>query len=468
MIEIKLKTKVDQIYDKADLIFKLLFLSISIFSYNAFTHGTIITTVLIPLTTALAGALLLYKILNWRHFTNNRFFWLIFAFMASYALSALFNYKYGVIGSVKTAAWIGMQYLLLFVTDTRKSFEYYKKQLRTIFGFYLSYIIIANIISLIFLFIRYSSATSSVKPYKEGLLAGFLRGRLWGVYTDPNVGAVMTVIAILISIYFISVVNKKWQKIVLICSMVVNYLYIVFSDSRTAFVAIAIVATLITYLFLLIKKPIQKPALNRIFSIFLALIVSVTCLYSVTLVKFGYKQALDFSLNRPDSSFTEEEKQQIENQFDSRENDISSDISNKRFSLWTASTEVFLDTPIFGTSFANFGAYCQKNLPENYLYVSGFDRFHNMLFDILAAQGILGVITFLTLAAISGITAIKHLILNLKTKNATLYIAMLGILLTALCGAMFTSDLVYINTPIAAIFWYVLGIIVIKSKKEEI
>lgn len=468
MIKILRSEKIDGIYEKVDLIFKLLFLSVSLLSYNSFAHGTPITSVLIVIMVAFAGLLLIYKLFNWRHFIKNRFLWLIFAFLASYALSTLVNYKYGLWEPLKTAVWISMQYLLLFATDDRKTVNGYKKQLNTVFAFYSVYIVFANIVSLFLLIIRYSSEKSDFKTY-GGAIAGFTRGRLWGVYTDPNVGAVMTVIAVFIAIYFLSIASKKWQKTGLIISIIINFLYISFADSRTSFVAIAVAGTVAMYMLLFIKKSVKKPALRQVMCLSLALLITFGCLVSLKLVKTGYKRGYELLMQALQAS--DEEMEQFESAFDSRENDISSDVSNQRFDLWGASIEMFLKTPVVGTSFENFAAYAKENIPESFLIKDKevpFDRFHNMLFDILAAQGIIGIAIFLTLAATSGITAVKRTIKSLKTENAVLYICMLGLLLTALCGAMFTSDLVYINTPVAAIFWYALGIILIKPEKKGV
>lgn len=457
--------KIDLIYDKADTVFKLLFLTISLFSYNSFITGNSIVSVIIAITTVLAGLLFIYKLFNWRSFIGNRFLWLIIAFMVSYGISAVVNIKYGIWDSIKTAVWMGMQYFLLFTVDTRKSIEDYKKQLRLISGFYWVYIFLANIVSLWLLIIRYSSRTSSFKP--NASLAGFVWGRLWGVYTDPNVGAVMSIIAVIISLYFLFTVKKKWQKILLICGMVIDFFYITFSDSRTGIVAIVVAFGTVSYLLISLKKLSLKSVSNQVISISLALLIVGGCIVSTKLINVGYKEALNIAL-KYSSSVSEEEKDEIETQFDSRENDIKSDISNNRFGLWGTAIKTFLHSPIVGISFENAPIYTEKNLPDVELIgTKAFDRYHNMFFDVLVGQGIIGILIFLALSVLAGITAIKNLKENLDKKNKALYICLFGMLLAAICAAMFASDLVYVNTPIAAIFWYILGLILIKPAKEE-
>ena len=78
----------------------------------------------------------------------------------------------------------------------------------------------------------------------------------------------------------------------------------------------------------------------------------------------------------------------------------------------------------------------------------------------------MGLALFIALGAWAGIVAIKAVQKNLYGKENIFYIMAFSVLLAALCGSMFVSDLVYVNSPTATIFWYLLGVILIKPEKE--
>ena len=75
--------------------------------------------------------------------------------------------------------------------------------------------------------------------FYEGIriVSGYIWGRLWGVYTDPNYAGVMVTISILFSLYILPSIQNRLAKGFFIANIILQGFYICFSDSRTAMVA---------------------------------------------------------------------------------------------------------------------------------------------------------------------------------------------------------------------------------------
>lgn len=425
-------------------------------------------SVFVLLSTALAGVLLIYRLINWKHFIHNKFLWLALAFLVSYGISMVWNMRYGIATPVKTMAWMGMQYLLLFATDDRKKLCDHKKQFHILSGVYIAYMFIAAAISISFLFTKYSNiAELKTEAGVMYIKSGFVWGRLWGVFTDPNYGSVMATIALLLSLYFILNSKRIAVKIIMGINIALQVIYVCFSDSRTGLVAICVSVGVATYCLLFTRKFKFGLVAKNAVCILMALVVVIGYVGLSSGMKDGYNKIIQTKINSVIEDEGEEEE--FEEQLVGREQDLENDISNRRFDLWGASFEILGSSPVVGVSFNNIQKYTLDNFPENYLVNNDhgkFDNYHNVLFNILAGQGLLGLALFIALGAWAGIAAIKAVQKNLYGKENIFYIMAFSVLLAALCGSMFVSDLVYVNSPTATIFWYLLGVILIKPEKE--
>ena len=98
---------------------------------------------------------------------------------------------------------------------------------------------IYNIISLVMLFINYSSSTTAIDGSVH--IVGLSKwGRLFGIYTDPNYAGIFCVTLILLAIYFFKTDKNKISKIMYVLTIIIQYLYIVFSGSRSALLCLSI------------------------------------------------------------------------------------------------------------------------------------------------------------------------------------------------------------------------------------
>ena len=149
--------------------------------------------------------------------------------------------------------------------------------------------------------------------------------------------------------------------------------------------------------------------------------------------------------NDPDDGSVEVEK--IERK------DEKDDYSNGRFARWKGGIEVFKTTPIFGTSPRNAVAIAKERTPDTVMGKYGWVT-HCSYLEVLVNTGILGAI-----AMFGCLLYIAVLFCKASLKNgfdAHVFIAFLCFI-TIAAGAFFVSDVFFVFSINALLFFYLLG-----------
>lgn len=103
------------------------------------------------------------------------------------------------VGNAKALVWMAFQYFILYTYDTTSDGTAEKKEFYIISHFFMAYTFLAVAAGTVMLFADYYSYT---EVNGVVVILGFLWNRLWGVYSDPNYGAVFSAITIIMSLYF--------------------------------------------------------------------------------------------------------------------------------------------------------------------------------------------------------------------------------------------------------------------------
>ncbi len=462
-IKIKENTAVEKAFEFSELGFKICFLLFGLATFNSFTTHTKVISVLLFLTTAFAVITLIYRLVNYRRFIHNKMLWLCFAFMASYIVSFVLNLQYANINGVKTLAFMGMQFCILMATDKRKKFDDFKGEVKLIFGIFSFYMLLAALTSIILMLCGYSNIT---KRNAQTILSGFVWGRLWGVFTDPNFASILSVMTLLISLYAITVYKKKFWRAVNIINIILQVLYISFSDSRTGIVVTFIAVSLYFYLRFNACNIKKGRLLKNIICIFLSVFIGFMGTLTFRTINKVYNKAI-YSIAGNESEDKKEET--IEKYSVGREQDIEQDISNRRFDLWISALETVKLKPIFGVSFESVVRFVEENQPQTYLVNNDhgkFSNYHNVLFNILVGQGIVGLVLFLIMTVYAGLGLIKTVYNSYGTKNYLLCSMIFSLLVAMLASSMFVSEIIYTISVNMMMFWYLLGIMLAKGREE--
>lgn len=436
--------------------FKILYLVSVLLSFNGYFAGSEWISYFNYALVAFGGVLLLLRALHFKDYIKTPCFFLLIAFVASMCISSALNVRYGFIQNLQSVTWTTLQFGMLYATDKERDIKEYKKQLKAMLAVLCIYVFLANIVSLGMFILNYG-VFGQYSP--NGNIIGFVWGRLWGVYSDPNNGSVLAAASVIISLCAYAYYNKKAIKVFLIFNIIFDYMYILASDSRTGMLTAFLGAAVVLYLLIVKSEKIRlKGLLKKAVCVLIAAAVSFSALAITKAVKEGYN-SIAIYINVDQSS----DKSDLPIMTGRDSADTESDITNRRFDLWKSGIEIWKTSPIYGVSQRNIVPYTKEKLPDTYLVnndLAVFDSTHNLFFDVLASQGITGIIIIVAFFVCIAVMIIKKLISD-KNFAASLSepfnAAVIGLLCVFSCTSMLVLDVLYLNSAETVLFWCCLG-----------
>lgn len=445
--------------------FKLLFLSLALLSFNGLTANRTLLTMIAYFVSAIGFFVIAVRVVCFKRYLHAKGIFLLIAFCASYALSAFVTRQYGIMENIKALIWMALQYFVLYAYNTDSDGTGEKKEFRIIFNFFIVYTFIAVAVGIVMLYLNYYS-------YKEVngvvVIIGFLWNRLWGIYSDPNYGAVFAAITVMICLYFLKG-SKKVLKAFYILNIILQICYIAYSDSRTGLISLFCGIFAFVYLnFLKSEKIKSKHILTRGAASVLAAVVAISVSYgavkgvSISTSNFKRYQYEHFT---KDDDFKSEEQIKYENknlEIGRQKEDINGDLSNRRFAIWKSGFEIFMSKPLTGVSFRNYVPYAEDKLPDTYIVNNDFDKFrsmHNSFVDIVVSQGILGIAVIVPFIVLV-LAAIFKNFFKFSGEIYRYHTILISVITIITVSMMFYSETFYMNTGGAFLFWLTLGYLV--------
>ena len=444
-----------------DIPFKIVYFIFAFFTYCNLTFmKPIMSYAVIAILGfgVLAGIPRLFK---WKGYIKTPGFIFAILFLISFVLSAVLNIEYGYADNFKGLVWMGFHFCLLFACDVNRSEEEYKKEFHILMGFFMAVMLIMSTASLVQFVTNYSLEEYSPEVTR---LAGLVWGRLWGVFRDPNYASVFAVISVLLSVYFFSKIKRIIFRVLFALNIFIQLAYIAFSDSRTGLVTL--LATVFAYVYLVALKKVKKEKLAKyVICVILAIAISVASVAITVCIK-------DVGGNFVVSQYEKLDDPQVETpDLDGgREEDIKTDISNRRFDIWKSGVEIFMESPVIGVSFYNLKQFALEVLPETYLVNNDhgqFNNMHNMLFNLLAGQGAIGMILLIAFGIFAIVYILKR-IFKVDGDDYNYLVIMLVCIIASFSSSMFLTDVIYVNSPTSIIFWLFLGYILHYFKRKDI
>lgn len=455
--------------DRMELAFKVLYLFHIILCSNIFYVDTILNTISSVLVLISGGLILLYRVINFKKFINYPYFWLYLAFIISYFVSSVIHFEYGFFSNIKIMIWTAFFFFILYIFDKEKSIGKIKKEIYVLGNEICIIAGVTSVINVIMLFTNYITfhETASGKIFLVGVAYW---GRLYGTVTDPNYAAIVSVVAIMLAIGFFMKSNKTLEKFLYIICIIFNACSIVFSASRTGLVTMIVSVVVFSFIYAMIaKKGIMK-------SLVIAIAAFVVVLFANKAILFSYNTYVDIKLsiseNRGDEDKEDEEDEEIDDIIVEigREEELKGDVSNRRFDLWTNAAQIFSKNPIFGVSFAAYVPYCQAELPDAYMINNDldvdFEAFHNMLMDLMASQGAIGVVLFIAIICLS-LRYIWMKTRNMEKEDAKICALLFSICVGIVVSSMFVSEILYVHTQTTVIFWLLWGYLICLCVKNS-
>lgn len=401
----------------------------------------------------------LFKIFIQRKFKY--YDWVIVAFLAILFLSIIVNYKYSLIGNIKGLAWQTIFLLMIYSTvfhDFKNElfFDIFRKII-IIFGFVMSSISLC-------MFITRFSYVTTFDSRQNPLRIGFVENRLFGSYTDPNYAAVMSVVIISLTLYYLLSHKpiKRISKIFYICNIIVQLIYIGLSGSRNGLIVLALTTLVFSFFkFFYYKRVVSQKIISRfllslIIGIFFSgLSVVIVSQSKNTLAQLPpitifdetkvFKKENDVKLNNPKKPISLKRKDVSE----------SSDISNLRFTIWESAFEIFKKNPLLGIPPKSIHQYAQANMPDTYLARTKL-AVHNAYINVLVSTGLFGTICLIIFIGKVIMDSLKMVFSKNVFSDSYYGYHLLAILALFLSG-FFHNEMFLMSTSSALIFWVFLG-----------
>lgn len=447
--------------------FKIAYLFLGLATFNTFLYDSQVQPLLVKVCLVLGILALLGRLFFFRDYWKTPH-WIVLAFFClSFLLSMAVNYRYGAFtADFKWLIWTGLLFFLLYVCDTSRDTGEYKKEFMVLSHILIIYSVIAAAASIYLMFQLYHAMWYTAGG--ELMIAGFQWGRLWGVYTDPNYGSTFSVAAILLCIYFLKK-RKKWGKIPYGMIILVDYLYITFSDSRTAEVAMVTAAAFWIILGVLWKKKSGKRALAGIAT---AVIFAGVFVGATSLIKSEYNVKIQAQIQAQTAA--QQTQQQTQQQITpsqkvGRQADLEKDVSNGRLALWESSVEIWTASPIWGTGYNSFLPFVKEHVPQSYVINNSQGEYvslHNEYINILVYQGILGIGLFAAFGILILIKWCRNLHL-VATEDRDYICALSACVLVVLVTMVFLMEGLYTNSPGSFILWTFLGYLMQYFSRKE-
>lgn len=451
----KLKQNYEEIIE---IVFKICYLLLTLATFITVIYASAVQPFLVKASLVLGMVLILIRVIKIRKYGKMPCVILMALFCMSFLFTAVMNRQYGITENVKWVIWTGIQFFALYMCDVERDREKYRREFRI-----LSHILIvcgslAAVASLTQLLQVYSGTV--VTSEGEQIITGYMWGRLWGVYTDPNYGAVFSVIAITLSLLFFFL-KKGPVKVIYVLSIILNFVYFVFSDSRTGEIAFVVSIGFFLFIYLRDKKEPSK----RLVRIGIPLII-ILCTMAVA---FGGRQIMKTEYSKYYAAvMTERSAAQTESQVKpedataQRQQNIQEDISNGRFALWQSAVEVWKTSPIYGAGYATFVSYTKEHVPDAYAVNTGgsdYTSMHNTFFNTLAFQGLIGAVLFV-LIVLRILTYMFFPIVHSRGEETWELIAMMSCVGAVAVSMMFLLEGVYTNSPGSFVLWTFTGYMV--------
>lgn len=500
-----------------ELAFKISYILLAFATYVTVLYMSPAQSIFVKLTMALGALVILLRVIRWKDYKNTPGLILMVLMCLSFLLSTFMNRQYGMTDNLKWLIWMGIQFFGLYAIPLKREKSHVIFEYKIISCLVLVASVIGAIASLKMLPDSYSEFLTTADG--ETIITGFTWDRLWGVYTDPNYGAIISVIGIFIALGWIFISRRIFVRILCGLAVAADYGYMTFADSRTAYVALTVglIFFFISFFYKKAKeqardsKGKKQTLKNMSLIMILVLFVGVCYLGSYTWkennIQFqeqiakeqeeAEKEALakeqaeakkaaekasqgtsqnstgtstknttgstTGNTNKNTSSSSSQKKETTEEKVvTEREKQLEDDASNGRISLWKSAVEVWQTSPIYGTGYSTFADYAQENTPTTYAVDNAqgvYTSLHNEFFNVLAYQGGLGVILFVLMLLRLVVYVLRGVFAGKEIKEFD-PIPMICCVGSVVVGMLFLLDGLYTNSVSAAVLWIFGGYLV--------
>lgn len=366
-------------------------------------------------------------------------------FFAFNIITSILVVSYGYSTNIKNALIFYIYFLTVFPIFTEITREEGKK----IYDYFFYTVTVLNTFGVLVSLIQFVLLKGyRVHDYKGLYIRqGFVESRLFGILASPNFLSLISLIIIIFLVLKICSFEKVYRFISIV-AIVLNFIYIVLSGSRTAFICMMIAAVI--YSIVMFYK---KGNVKSLLKVALAIVV---VLFSYKAVNFTSEQYLKFNKER-----LEVQDKKLENKDNNlsleRTDTSEENISNNRFAIWKSTASFVPKKPIFGYSGGNWYEIGKKTNPDEYIIKEHYLT-HNGYLEILFYNGLAGFISMGIFVLSFFISMVKRIFRDKKEDlvNKDL-LSIVMILMVILVSNLFLSSTFYGISLLGIILFLMAG-----------
>ena len=366
-------------------------------------------------------------------------------FFAFNIITSILVISYGYSTNIKNALIFYIYFLTVFPIFTEITREEGKK----VYDYFFYTVTLLNTFGVLVSLIQFVLLKGyRVHDYKGLYIRqGFVESRLFGILASPNFLSLISLIIIIFLVLKICSFEKVYRFISIV-AIVLNFIYIVLSGSRTAFICMMIAAVI--YSIVMFYK---KGNVKSLLKVALAIVV---VLFSYKAVNFTSEQYLKFNKER-----LEVQDKKLENKDNNlsleRTDTSEENISNNRFAIWKSTASFVPKKPIFGYSGGNWYEIGKKTNPDEYIIKEHYLT-HNGYLEILFYNGLAGFISMGIFVLSFFISLVKQIFRDKKEGlvNKDL-LSIVMILMVILVSNLFLSSTFYGISLLGIILFLMAG-----------
>ncbi len=394
----------------------------------------------------------------------NRYMLPLLAFCAFYLVTIYLKSGENRTSAMKSLLYMGMTFLV--VMGGSLVYPGTRKKLEEVFAIVITGGI--NCLSLICLATYFFKINGSYRAEGTKVYYGFYQNRLWGLF-NPNVGAALAMVALVLSIGLLTMMKKRILRIWLFLSIFLEYLMLILTDSRTAIYGGLLLAFFFLWRVFFVSRTEKQEKEAKSFRICKAGAFSLGLLVLVFLSMKGITPVLE---KLPTLVAGAEDKTETNLGRKETGADSYGGFLNGRQYIWSAGWKVFQTSPVIGVG--REGIYRQgKDYVVQRTFRRAFRRggLHNIYLTVLVAGGLLGFLAFAGFVLLALTGSLRNFLKIKQLAGQGLYLSYLFLFFYYLASEMLEARILYEMNVNYVIFWIIAGVVLgrgfFKEKKVQ-
>lgn len=435
------------------------------------------------------GIFILCSAIQFKEYIKTKYMGLIIVFLSIIGITVILNIKTGLYMNIRYYFWVIIFLTIVYPAISTISITQCKKYMYTT-----SYIII--VITFLFsLFSIYSLAFPLPKvmniSYGEPILSlGFWKNRLFGIYVEPNQGAMISIVSLALSFIILimqksnSSINKNFKRVLtvfLVFNIFIQWSYTLLSDSRGALISFIAFIFLIVLLFPFDNKIVKDISFKSIAIRVICGIIAVLLIFEAgILIKkcYSYLPKMIEQEFKVSPSTDKNMSQDLQNE--SKDNTITfarqegnngaivlkDESTQARVKIIHDSIKLIMRSPILGLSHYGVSYYTDKMGIENEYLKNGST--HNVYIYSLISTGIVGLLIWMLLTIIILFKSIKLCFTQSEDRqNKAIVTFILAILVAMHIFALVFQILFTVPCVFTLIEWILLANLTVFTTNEK-